>query len=1683
MVRRLVFPILHVLFALATARADAVPPQWLAPHDVSLGGDTGRVAGVDICARGSEVVVVWSDARLGASRLFWRRSVDFGASWEPEALVAAAGPMSTQPAIACDDEFIYLAWVRGGPAGGELQFSRFDGARWTSPTPVARGDAVSAPAIAVTRAFPRSVGIAYEQAEPTTIRAMFTLSEDDGDTWVNPSPMSRSAEASAQPAIAASGEVFYLAWRDFREGASHVYVTQRARTLAGAERRLSNVGGSGAPSLAARGRRVVAAWEGKPGFAGPDIYASVSENEGLDWEIPTALTDSSPQSAKPTTLMLDDAAYVAWQDGSPGGFEVFLARRAAGGAWDTPTRFTESPRASILPRLAVGFPAAAPSRDVAAQVQLAWIERAGDGAGSVAHAARDTLAPDRPTAPRHVDVSARPGWDDDTTSLFRWAADPSASGYRVLLSLDEAVAFEVFRTDSPEARLDDLVGVARVSVVAEDAVGNLSEVSPPSVPLVVDADPPAVVISQPQDGETLFADSPVRVSCRDANLRSCVVEFGTTQDPTLWTPLSDVFTESFDLMKVATIETATLHGVYTLRVRAEDHAGSISTVVARFVVDDASPLAVETGASAPLLPANELATGRRDAAWSPRADIVAFVSDEAGAQDVWVARSDGSEATQITSDLFVDASPSWSPNGVDIAFASQRADGGQTAARWDIYVTALDRLPTALRLAGAGDAIDPAWSPDGASLAYASNGDGDYEVYVLANVAEALAGGAASIVQLTRNGVDDRRPSWDPGGTALAYESERGVTWDLRQVAVATGEDRQLTASFGADRAPDYHPNGKQILFTRFQAGGSAELHVYDLVAGTTRRVSPAGAEARFGVWSRSGGAVVFEQEGDLALAPVTFPEARLEARITAPANNTVLDSTVSGTIDVVGVARGSDMASYRLEFAGVGVGDSWAPITGEVSAPVTDVGFLGRWNARGVSGETRVRLTVMAEDGSAETSEVRVHVRDTRPQLEVRSPGNGAETLADEVTVTGAVSPGSTITLNGEHVITDSRGRFEFQHAISAGVNDLVFRAGGLSGQEVTVTRSVTRVIDPPAIIVTSPAPFEALTAPYVEVRGVAAGAVSVLIDGEPTPVAAGGAFSRVLAVDGEQRVVRVVATDRFGREAVEERLTLYSSGQADGRADTSPPALVEPEPSHGETLRTGRFGFHGRIVDDRGFDPDSLALTFDDRELEATDWTFDDDTGRLRYDPELQLDDGAHVLIVSGADLVGNALVFGEVLVTIDTQPTVLALSGVLDSANSTDARVVLTSTRPLTAVLSAQARSLVQVVGFPLALQPTGGSAPFTYVAPLPVGSSVAVGLSATVRDVAGTVTTVSGGFALATLSGRESTILRLPDGAAAVFGPTDDASSPRVVFRTQDGLDMSGTIAQRRGITDRELEFGEDGTAIYVVEAAAQVGEAPPFELTVPATSADARAWFRWDEGRLRWAPMPGQRSSGGVRVAAAEGGGVYGLIGDRIPPALVSVDPPSRGQLRADRYFVEAEFVDIGSGVAEAGVTATLDGVAVPVDVAVGENRAMVRYVPTDLPPGLHTLRLSVADRAGNVAVEELDYLTAAEFRFTDLRPAPNPIRGNDARLVFRLTQTADVRMDIYTADGRLVRSDELLDVVGDGFDVDQTRESFHWDLTNAAGRPVASGVYIVQLTARNGADEVIRRTTKWAVIR
>ncbi|MBT3265499.1 hypothetical protein HN371_00020, partial [Candidatus Poribacteria bacterium] len=516
-------------------------------------------------------------------------------------------------------------------------------------------------------------------------------------------------------------------------------------------------------------------------------------------------------------------------------------------------------------------------------------------------------------------------------------------------------------------------------------------------------------------------------------------------------------------------------------------------------------------------------------------------------------------------------------------------------------------------------------------------------------------------------------------------------------------------------------------------------------------------------------------------------------------------------------------------------------------------------------------------------------------------SPGDAEETLEAAIAVVGYATPGATVTLNGERVDAGLDGFFEFQHPLSPGANALLFRVLDISGEVVFITRTVHRVTALLAIDVTSPAPFAALTAPYVHVAGVVPGAVAITIDGEDIPLTAGGEFSRVLAIEGDKRPLRIDAVDRFGRTASVERLALYTPGLAAGRADTSPPGVVEPEPPVGAVLSAGRFEFAARIVDDRGFDPDTLALTFDGQELEPEDWRFDVETGALYYDPNLQLDDGEHTLTVSGADLVGNALVHGDLRVTVDTQPTVLALSALVDDPTDSTVRVVLTSNRPLASVLGLQARAPGQRVGLPLAATFTGTDAPYTYEAFTQLGPGRTLDLTASVRSATGSRRDASGAIAIATLSAVAPTVVTLPTGVAATFPPVDAGAGEDVVFRTQDGVEASRMVAQRRDIADRGMEFGGEGTAMYVMETAADGGELPAFEVSAPTTEPDSRAWFRWDEQGRRWQPLPGGASDADGRRATADGAGVYALIEDTQAPALVAADPPSREDLPLDRY--------------------------------------------------------------------------------------------------------------------------------------------------------------------------------------
>ncbi|HEX6259316.1 MAG TPA: hypothetical protein VFZ51_01595, partial [Woeseiaceae bacterium] len=81
--------------------------------------------------------------------------------------------------------------------------------------------------------------------------------------------------------------------------------------------------------------------------------------------------------------------------------------------------------------------------------------------------------------------------------------------------------------------------------------------------------------------------------------------------------------------------------------------------------------------------------------------------------DLYIAMRDGSKRVRLTSDPAFDGWPAISPNGEEIAFASNREESGV----FHLYVMALDGSNVRQITKGTYHYTQPAWSADGTRLA------------------------------------------------------------------------------------------------------------------------------------------------------------------------------------------------------------------------------------------------------------------------------------------------------------------------------------------------------------------------------------------------------------------------------------------------------------------------------------------------------------------------------------------------------------------------------------------------------------------------------------------------------------------------------------------------------------------------------------------------------------------------------------------------------------------------------------------------------------------------------------------------------------------------------------------------------------------------------------------------------
>ncbi len=161
-------------------------------------------------------------------------------------------------------------------------------------------------------------------------------------------------------------------------------------------------------------------------------------------------------------------------------------------------------------------------------------------------------------------------------------------------------------------------------------------------------------------------------------------------------------------------------------------------------------------------------------AWSPDGSRIVFDADDGADTEIFVMNVDGSNRLQLTNNFDPfrppgDYLPAWSPDGSKIAFVSERdiaIDPFTSAISPELYTMNADGSGQTRITSNVFLDNEPAWSPDGNSIVLTSD-EGD--AGGLGEIVRIAADGSRRTNLTQTPGVDDLGPDWQPVASIPGY--------------------------------------------------------------------------------------------------------------------------------------------------------------------------------------------------------------------------------------------------------------------------------------------------------------------------------------------------------------------------------------------------------------------------------------------------------------------------------------------------------------------------------------------------------------------------------------------------------------------------------------------------------------------------------------------------------------------------------------------------------------------------------------------------------------------------------------------------------------------------------------------------------------------------------------------------
>ncbi len=214
-----------------------------------------------------------------------------------------------------------------------------------------------------------------------------------------------------------------------------------------------------------------------------------------------------------------------------------------------------------------------------------------------------------------------------------------------------------------------------------------------------------------------------------------------------------------------------------------------------------------------------LVTGA-DPAWSPDTSRLAYCDHKSGeGSEIFVIARDGSKRTQLTKRKggSYACSPTWSPDGKEIAFSGRDVTGRGSA----IFIMEEDGSNVHRITDGNG----PSWSPDGKQLAFyrAPKGAGTKSSIWVTNI------DGSEPIRLTDETAVSWQPNWTPDGKILFASDREGKS--AIYVASRDGANLQRLAyspKYGM-YAPVISPDGSQLVMDVYAENNESTITLLHL--------------------------------------------------------------------------------------------------------------------------------------------------------------------------------------------------------------------------------------------------------------------------------------------------------------------------------------------------------------------------------------------------------------------------------------------------------------------------------------------------------------------------------------------------------------------------------------------------------------------------------------------------------------------------------------------------------------------------------------------------------------------------------------------------------------------------------------------------------------------------------------